>query len=138
MRAAVGQNQGVTEEKQKKPRVRGAMGRMLMRVPALRRWYIRRMLKYIDKSKAKGRKLPPEFVELSRHLARVPKDKRASALEEAMTAEREGNLAASREMRRAASAQQRRSGKGSGYRPGLPPGTLQQGRRQAKGQAKGR
>ncbi len=128
----------MTEDSQKKPRIRGAMGRTLMRVPLLRRWYIRRMLKYIDKSRAKGRKLPPEFAELARNLGRMPKDQRATALEDAMNAEREGSLAASREMRRAASAQQRRSGKGAGYRPGLPPGAIQQGRRQAKGQPKGR
>jgi hypothetical protein len=104
-----------------------------MRVPLMRRWYVRRMLKFIDKSKAKGRKLPPEMAELSRYLSRVPKDQRANALEDAINADREGNAAVSREMRRAASAQQRRSGKGTGYRPGLPPGAIQQGRRQAGG-----
>lgn len=119
----------MSDEKPKNRRLQGAMARTIMRYSVTRRWYIRRMLKYIDKSKEKGRKLPPEFAEMARFLARVPKAKRASALEEALSAQQSG-VGTSRDLRRAAAAQQRRSGKGGArYRPGLPPGAMQQGRR---------
>jgi hypothetical protein len=117
------------DKPKKKKRIRGAVGRSFMRVPFMRRFYIRRVLKFIDKSKDKGKRLPPEFAEMARFLQRVPKQQRAAALEEAMTAQADG-VGTSRDYRRAAAAQQRRSGKGGGrYRPGLPPGAMQQGRR---------
>jgi hypothetical protein len=113
------------EEKQKKKgRVRGALGRKLMKVPMLRRMYVRRILKFIDKSRDKGRRLPPDLYELSRQLSRVPESERAPALEAALKAGNTGNgpgaemPGSNRELRRAASAQQRLSGKGQGYRPG--------------------
>lgn len=124
------------DDKPKARRMQGAVARVIMRVPILRRWYIRRMLKFIDKSKAKGRRLPPEFAEMARFLSRVPKSQRASALEEAMSAQQSG-VGTSRDYRRSAAAQQRRSGKGGGrYRPGLPPGAMQQGRRAQQGPGK--
>lgn len=126
----------MAEDKQKKRRVRGAVGRTIARVPLLRRWQIRRTLKFIDKSKAKGRRLPPEFQEVSRFLAKVPKGQRAEVLEKAMEANTEG-MAPSREYRRAAAAQQRKSGQGGGrYRPGMAPGSMQQARQQARQQTK--
>ncbi len=115
----------------KKPRRPSRLAQTLGKVGFIRRWQIRRMLKFIDKSKADGKRLPPEFYEMERFLQqnRVPKAKRASVLEEAMTAQDEG-VSFSRDHRRAAAAQQRRSGKGAGKsRPGLPPGAIQQGRR---------
>lgn len=121
------------DEKPKKRRVQGAVARTIMRVPPMRRWYIRRMLKFIDKSKEKGRRLPPEFADMARYLSRLPKAQRASALEQALSAQQEG-VGTSRDYRRAAAAQQRRSGRGGGrYRPGLPPGALQQARRVQQG-----
>jgi hypothetical protein len=103
--------------------VRGALGRRLMKVPVVRRMYVRRMIKFIDKSRAKGRRLPPEVYELSRQLSRVPEADRASALEAALKAGPDGRgesvPGSNRQLRRAASAQQRQSGKGQGrYRPG--------------------
>ncbi|MDQ2727857.1 MAG: hypothetical protein M3Y91_08355 [Actinomycetota bacterium] len=80
------------------------------------------MLKSIETSKAKGRRLPPELYELSKQLSRVPKDKQAEALEEAIKAGPDASDNAGRAMRRAAAAQQRQSGRGQGrYRPGTPP-----------------
>ena len=112
-----------SETKEKKRRVRGALGRTLMKVPLVRRLYARRVLKFIDKSRTKGRKLPPELYELSRQLSRVPESDRASALEAALRAGPQGVASmpgSNRQLRRAASAQQRQSGKGQGrYRPGL-------------------
>ena len=126
----------MTEKQQKKRRIRTAIGTTMAKVPALRRWQIRRMLKFIDKSKEKGRRLPPEFADMARYLAKVPKAQRAEALEKAMEANQEG-VSTSRDYRRAAAAQQRRSGQGGGrYRPGMPPGTIQQSREQARQQTR--
>ena len=92
----------------KKRRIRGAIGRGVMKVPVLRRWQIRRTLKFIDKSKAKGRRLPDRLQEMARFLDRVPKPEQAKVFEEAMLANQElPNMG--RDYRRAA-ARQRRSG----------------------------
>jgi len=124
------------EKKQKKRRIRTAVGRTMARSARVRRWQIRRMLKFIDKSKEKGRRLPPEYADMARFLAKVPKAQRGEALEKAMEANQEG-VAIGRDQRRAAAAQQRRSGQGGGrYRPGMPPGTIQQARQQAKQQTR--
>ena len=101
-----------------------------MRVPVLRRWYIRRTLRFIDRSKAKGRSLPEGMAEVARLAARVPKAQRARALEEAILANQDTpNLG--RQFRRAA-ARQRRSGKSDArYRPGLPPSAVKQHHRRS-------
>ncbi|MDQ6840050.1 MAG: hypothetical protein M3137_17400 [Actinomycetota bacterium] len=108
--------------KEKKRRIRGSIGRLTMRSSFLRGRYVRRVLKSIDKAKVKGRRLPPELFELSQQLSRVPKNKQAEALEDAIKAGPDASEEAGRAMRRAASAQQRQSGRGQGrYRPGMPP-----------------
>ncbi|MDQ6784524.1 MAG: hypothetical protein M3063_14005 [Actinomycetota bacterium] len=108
--------------KEKKHRIRGSIGRLTMKSAFLRGRYIRRVLKSIDKAKAKGRRLPPELHELSKQLSRVPKNKQAEALDEAIKAGPDASDHAGRAMRRAAVAQQRQSGRGQGrYRPGMPP-----------------
>jgi hypothetical protein len=101
-----------------------------MRVPVLRRWYIRRTLRFIDRSKAKGRSLPEGMPEVARLVARVPKAQRARALEEAILANQDTpNLG--RQFRRAA-ARQRRSGKSDArYRPGRPPSAVKQDHRRS-------
>jgi len=101
------------EKKQKKRLIRTAVGRTMARSARVRRWQIRRMLKFIDKSKEKGRRLPPEYADMARFLAKVPKAQRGEALEKAMEANQEG-VAIGRDQRRAAAAQQRRSGQGGG------------------------
>ncbi len=107
-----------------------------MRIPFLRRRYVKRVIKFIDKSKEKGRRLPPEMVELARFLSKVPKDQRAEKLEEAMVTQQlaeKGDTPFNRDMRRAAYNQQRRSGKNAnGYRPGLAPKSQQPVRRPSK------
>lgn len=107
-----------------------------MKVPFLRRRYVKRVIKYIDKSKAKGRRLPPEMMELSRFLARVPEGQRAQRLEEALATQQsadKGDQVFNRDLRRAAANQQRRSGKNpAGYRPGSMPRSQQPGRRPSK------
>ncbi len=101
-----------------------------MRVPVLRRWYIRRILKLIDRSKAKGRRLPEGMAEVARLVARLPKVQRALALEEAILANQDTpNLG--RQFRRAA-ARQRRSGMSDArHGPGLPPNAVKQAQRRS-------
>jgi hypothetical protein len=120
-----------SEPKAKKRRIRGAFSRNMMKVPFLRHWYIRRVLRFMDKSKAAGRKLPDGMAETARYLSRVPKHQREKAFEEAILAnQRVPEMG--REMRRAAS-RQRRSGKNENrYRPGMPPGQIRQARRKAR------
>jgi hypothetical protein len=85
------------------------VGRVLLRIPVLRRFYVRRLLKFIDTSKARGRRLPPDLYELSKQLSKVPKSEQAAALERALKTEREGIAGAgvNRQARRAAERQSR-------------------------------
>jgi hypothetical protein len=85
------------------------MGRVLLRIPVLRRFYVRRLLKFIDKSRQRGRRLPPDLYELSKQLSRVPKSDQADALERALKAEREGMAGVNRQARRAAERQSRQA-----------------------------
>ncbi len=121
-------------EKPEKPkrRIRTSISRRVMKVSFIRNWYIKRTLKFIDKSKEKGRRLPPDLADMNRALSRVPKAQRAKVLAEAMEAGQEGLADTSRAYRRAAENQNRQSGRGRGRtRPGLPPGAMQQGRRKS-------
>jgi hypothetical protein len=113
--------------------LRARASQRIMKVGFFRRRYIKRLLKYLDKSKAKGRPIPAELEQLSEFLDKVPKPMREKRLEEAILAQQEGGEAYNRELRRAAANQQRRSGKGAGgYRPGAPPRSLQQGPRPSR------
>ena len=120
------QKQG--EEDKKKRRIRGAIGRGFMKVPLLRRWYIRRTLKFIEKSKAKGRRLPEGMSEMARQLSQIPKDKREQVMEDALLAEQE-MPAMSREFRRAAARKRLSTTSDTRYRAGRPPGAGKQQRR---------
>ena len=100
----------------KKRRIRTAVFRAIMRVGFLRHFYIRRLLRFIERSRAKGRTLPPELVRLDDMLRRLPPPKRAEALEAALLSGPEENH--SRELRRAAARQDRIRSDGRGYRPG--------------------
>jgi hypothetical protein len=122
----------MTEPDKSKRSIRGAISRNLMKVSLIRHWYIKRTLKFIDKSKEKGRRLPPELADMNRVLSKVPKAQRAKVLEEAMAAGQAGLQDTSRAYRRAAGNQNRQSGRGRGRtRPGLPPGAIQQSRRKS-------
>lgn len=122
----------MTETDKPKRRIRTAISRNLMKVSFMRNWYIKRTLKFIDKSKEKGRRLPPELSDVNRVLSKVPKGQRAKILEEAMAAGQEGLADTSRAYRRAASNQGRQSGRGRGRtRPGLAPGAMQQAKRKS-------
>ncbi len=113
--------------------LRERMSQRMMSVGFLRRRYVKRMIKYIDKSKEKGRRLPPELFELQRFLSQVPKAQRAERLEEAITAQRSEQPIGNRDLRRASANQSRQSGRGGNrYRPGMAPRSLQQGPRAPK------
>jgi hypothetical protein len=101
----------------KKRRIRTAVFRSIMRVGFLRHFYVRRLLRFMDKSRAKGRALPAELNRLEQMLSRLPPKKRAEALETALLTSPDENNP-SREMRRAAGRQERLRGDGKGYRPG--------------------
>jgi hypothetical protein len=110
--------------------VRERMSQRMLTVGFMRRRYVKRMLKYLDKSKEKGRRLPPEMYQLQRFLSQVPKDERAAKLEEVITSQSKGNEEAlgNRDLRRASLNQTRQSGRGGNrYRPGMAPRSLQQG-----------
>ncbi len=99
-----------------KRRVRTAVFRSFMRVGFLRHFYVRRLLRFMEKSRAKGRALPPELLRLDQMLKRLPPPKRAEALESALMASPDDTP--SREMRRAAARQDRLRSDGRGYRSG--------------------
>jgi hypothetical protein len=108
--------------------VRARMSQRMMRVGFFRRRYVKRILKYMEKSKEKGRRLPPELWELQRFLGQVPKEQRAAKLEEVIVAQRSQEALGNRDLRRASVNQTRHSGQGGNrYRPGMPARSLQQG-----------
>ena len=73
--------------------------------------------------------MPDSLVRIDRMLRRVPRHKRAEALEEMLEAGSAPETELSRAVRRAASRQERRSGKGGGLRPGMGPGQRVEQRR---------
>jgi hypothetical protein len=107
--------------------VRVAVSGKLLQWAPYRRWYIKRTLKFIDRSRAKGRRLPEGLTETARQLGRVPKQRRAEMLEQAILAEREMPTTG-REFRRAAARQRLSTRSDTRYRPGRPPGAGRQAR----------
>jgi hypothetical protein len=116
-----------------KPKLRERLSQQVMKIGFFRRRYVKRMIKYIDKSKEKGKRLPPELFELQRFLSQVPKAQRAERLEEAITKQRSEEPMGNRDLRRASLNQQRHSGRGGNrYRPGMAPRSMQPGPRPSK------
>jgi hypothetical protein len=107
--------------------VRAAVSGKLLQWAPYRRWYIKRALKFIDRSRAKGRRLPEGLTETARQLGRVPKQRRAEMLEEAILAECDMPRSG-REFRRAAARQRLSTRSDTRYRPGRPPGAGRQAR----------
>ena len=96
------------------------MFRRLMRLGPMRRLYARRLMRFLAKSKAKGRVIPDELAQLDDYLSKLPAKQRQSVLEATLSGELDNQ--ASRTMRRMADRQMRRSGRGGGgQRPGMPP-----------------
>jgi len=102
----------------------------MLKIGFMRRWYARRMVSYIDKSKKKKRRLPDELVRVDAMTKRLPKQQRVKVIEEMMTPGQEDKFG--RQLRRAAERQNRESGRGGARRrPGMPP-TQQVVRKPAK------
>lgn len=94
--------------------------RRVMRFRPMRRLYARRVMKFLDKSKKKGRVIPNELAQLDEYLAKLPAKQRQEMLEATLSGELDAQVG--RDMRRAAERQARRSGRGAGrQRPGMPP-----------------
>jgi hypothetical protein len=94
--------------------------RRIMQIGPMRRYYARRVMRFIDKSKRKGRDLPDQMADLDQYLSRLPASQRRQVLEASLSGELETR--AGREMRRAAQRQNRQKGTaGGGQRPGMPP-----------------
>ena len=94
--------------------------RRIMHIGPMRRYYAKRVMRYMEKSKRKGRALPDQMADLDDYLSRLPAKQRREVLEASLSGELETR--AGREMRRAASRQNRQKGTaGGGQRPGLPP-----------------
>jgi hypothetical protein len=111
-------------------RARDGVWKRLLKVGVIRRWYARRLVKYIEKSRKKKRRLPQHLSQVDTMLRKLPKAQRVKTLEEMLVPGREEQLG--RNLRRAAARQNRGSGRGGpGRRPGLPP--QQVVRRQVKG-----
>lgn len=106
----------------KSGRIQKGISRLMARIPWLRRRYVRYILRYIDKSRKKGRDLPPELEQVDKQLRKVPPAKRPEVLEQ-LVALNDPNAAASREMRRAMDRQNRQRSTGKGQRPGTMGGS---------------
>ncbi|HLN17924.1 MAG TPA: hypothetical protein VK277_14370 [Acidimicrobiales bacterium] len=101
-------------------KTRDATTKRLLKIGVVRRWYARRMLKYIEKTKKKKRPLPDELVRLDQLTRKMPEPQKLKLIEEMLTPGKTDQLG--RELRRAAERQNRESGRGpGGRRPGMPP-----------------
>jgi hypothetical protein len=105
----------------KKRRIRTAVFTRAMKVGFLRRFYVKRLLRYIEKSRKKGRSLPPDLAQVERMVARLPPKKQVELLETALLSK--PDEISNRQLRRAAGRQDRLSGSGAGNRPGSMRGT---------------
>jgi hypothetical protein len=97
------------DKPRKEPKLRAAFARKLMKVPILRRFYLRRLLKHIDDTPRE--KLEPELRQLQAALATVPPPRRMAMLESALEQGPEATdvVQQSRALRRAAERQNQRA-----------------------------
>ena len=120
MEAARARRKGKVEEGEQKTTRRARLFRRVMGFGPLRRLYARRLMRFLSKSRAKGRVIPDELAQLDDYLSKLPAKQRLDVLEASLSGELDAG--ASRSMRRMADRQARRSGRGGGrQRPGMPP-----------------
>lgn len=99
---------------------RARLFRRVMQVAPVRRFYARRLIRFMEKSKKKGRDLPGDLADLDAYLSKLPANQRRAMLEASLSGELDSKVG--REVRRAASRQGRQKGRtGGGQRPGMPP-----------------
>lgn len=113
-----GHNGGMIRERLRTGRDR--LWRRLLRVGAIRHWYVRRILKVIDRSKAKRRGLSGDLARIDAMTRGMPPAERTRTVERML--EPMGEQQMSRELRRAMERQDRGSGRGGAARrrPGTP------------------
>jgi len=93
--------------------VRAALAKLVLKVPFLRRRYVRGLLRQLEEDGGK-RELPPELAQLRRLLKQVPPRQREQTLEAALRQGLSGEVPnepeqlPSRTLRRAAQRQQRK------------------------------
>jgi hypothetical protein len=85
----------------------GLLARPFLKIPLLRRWYLRRLLRYLEDTPAS--KLPAEMRQVRALLERLPKAQRLAALESGLQQGPEAAALPSRSLRRAAEKQARRT-----------------------------
>lgn len=120
LEAARARRKGKVGAEEKPPTRRVRLFRRVMHWGPIRRLYARRLLRFLSKSKAKGRAIPGELSQLDEYLSKLPAKQRLSVLEASLSGELDTQ--AGRDMRRMADRQSRRSGQGQGrQRPGMPP-----------------
>lgn len=100
---------------------RDRLWRRLFQVAAIRRWYVRRVLRLIDKSKAKRRGLSGDLARIDAMTRGMPPAERVRTIER-MFEPGADRQQLGREMRRAMDRQERGRGSGgaSRRRPGMP------------------
>ena len=82
------------------------LAKPFLKIPRIRRWYLRRVLKYLDETPPS--KLSPEMRTVQAFLKRLPKHQRLAALETGLEQGAVGDVPQSRSMRRAAAKETRR------------------------------
>ena len=92
-------------------RIWDRLWRRLLSIGAVRRWYARRLVKYIDKSKEKRRGLTGDLAKVDGMTRAMPKAERLKTVEKLLEPVEQEQLG--REMRRAAARQGRASGHGT-------------------------
>lgn len=99
---------------------RDRLWRRLFAIGAIRRWYVRRILKVIDRSKEKRKGLSGDLARIDAMTRGMPPAERVRTIERMFEPRSEQQLG--REMRRAMDRQDRGSGRGgaSRRRPGMP------------------
>lgn len=106
-----------------KRRLRDIPGELVLRNARLRKWYGRRLMKTIRKSREKGRRLAGNLATIERQLRPLPPAKQEQMLQEMLErGATNQKVTASREMRRATGRAERKGTRGKGVRPGLAPG----------------
>lgn len=110
-------------DRKPKRRIRDMPTDFILRTPRLRRWYGRRLLKMMRKSREKGRRLAGNLAIIERQLRPLPPARQEQMLQQILEGEAASKkLPPSREMRRASGRAERKGTRGKGVRPGLAPG----------------
>lgn len=110
-------------DRKPKRRIRDMPTDFILRTPRLRRWYGRRLLKMMRKSREKGRRLAGNLAIIERQLRPLPPARQEQMLQQILEGEAASKkVPPSREMRRASGRAERKGTRGKGIRPGLAPG----------------